>query len=423
MATLRTRVASGCSATLLIGSLWCCDSSAPPTAPGEAGGNAAEASGGTTSATGAAGGSGTESPPDAGPGIGGSGTGGSSQGQSNAGDTAAGGAVGIGGTTRVLDAGAPNAGSGGVEGVGGASTSGTAGSSGTPTTVGKFVGNITYRNQVDVAGFTFSQYWDQITPENAGKWGAVQSNASAEFKWSALDAIYGYAENNGLVFKQSSFVWGSQQPSGEITPSAVQKWMRAFCERFPHTKVIDVVYEPPPHTKPVYAEAIGGGTDTTWQWITNAFIWARAACPNAILLLNDYNIIEDTDENARIIGIIKTIKAAGAPIDAVGAEAIDVSKLPISFVKTLMDKLHTQTGLPLYITEYGVADPDDASQLRTYQEQFPILLNTDYVHGITLWGWNYDPVWADNYQSYLVKDGQFRPAMTWLMQQLRRPVP
>ena len=61
--------------------------------------------------------------------------------------------------------------------------------------------------------------------------------------------------------------------------------------------------------------------------------------------------------------------------------------------------------------------------LQTYQAQFPTFLNTEYVHGITIWGWAYDAVWVDNYVSYLVKNGQPRPAMTWLMQELRRPAP
>src|SRR5690606_14096797 len=73
----------------------------------------------------------------------------------------------------------------------------------------KFVGNITTGNSVDTNGLTFSDHWDQITPENAGKWGSVQNTAGAPFNWGPLDAIYDYAEQNGIIFKEHTFVWGS----------------------------------------------------------------------------------------------------------------------------------------------------------------------------------------------------------------------
>lgn len=90
------------------------------------------------------------------------------------------------------------------------------------------------------------------------------------------------------MFKQHAFVWGTQQATGDITEADVRNWMHMFCERYSQTRLIDVVNEPPPHTTPSYADAIGGGTNGDWQWITNAFLWAREACPNAVLILNDY---------------------------------------------------------------------------------------------------------------------------------------
>ena len=39
----------------------------------------------------------------------------------------------------------------------------------------KFLGNITtsWNNDMDTDGFIFSDYWNQVTPENATKWGSV----------------------------------------------------------------------------------------------------------------------------------------------------------------------------------------------------------------------------------------------------------
>jgi endo-1,4-beta-xylanase len=303
-------------------------------------------------------------------------------------------------------------------------TSSTSGASGGALDPGKkFVGNITTAEQVDTGGLTFAKYWDQISPENAGKWGSVQTSAGAAFNWRTLDAIYDYAKTNKVVFKQHTFVWGRQQPSGTIGESDVKKWMTEFCARYPDTKLIDVVNEPPPHTTPSYVNAIGGGTDGNWQWIVNAFTWARQACPNAILILNDYNNIEWQDEHDHFIDIVKKAKAAGAPIDAVGAQSHDAYRKSTSELRTMLENLNTQTGLPIYITEYDVSDTNDANQLKIYQQQFPLLYDASYIHGITIWGWIYGKTWSQAPNSGLVNNGKSRPAMSWLMDQLGREAP
>jgi endo-1,4-beta-xylanase len=168
---------------------------------------------------------------------------------------------------------------------------------------------------------------------------------------------------------------------------------------------------------------MGGGNSTTWQWITNAFKWAREACPDAVLLMNDYYNVEYKDSHAHFLSIVKTIQAAGAPIDAIGVEAHNLadSQAPFADVQSRMAALHDETGLPLYITEFDISIADDAKQLGYYQQYIPYFLNTDYIRGVTVWGWIYGATWVQN--SGLVKNGVSRPAMTWLMQTLGRPVP
>lgn len=294
-----------------------------------------------------------------------------------------------------------------------------------PLEVNKFVGNITTNNVADTNGLRFATHWDQITAENAGKWGSVQVTAGSAYNWGPLDALYDYAQDNNIIFKQHAFVWGNQQPMGAISEQNVRDWIQAFCERYPDTKLIDVVNEPPPHTEPSYSEAIGGGTNGDWQWITNSFLWARESCPNAILIFNDYNNIEWAGENQHFIDITNTVLANGAPIDAVGAQAhdLDHEALTTATMKQLVQKLHDDTGLDVYITEYDVSTTDDTRQLQIYQEQFPFFLETEYIKGVTIWGWIYGSTWNQAPNSGLVRNGAPRPAMTWLMETLSRPVP
>lgn len=356
-------------------------------------------------------------------------------GASNGGSAAAGTGVGGNGNAGAAQAGASNGGAGSPAGgaaQAGSSTGGTASagssaggaSAGTGTggtagagggTLKKFVGNITTNNAVRDG---FAKYWTQITPENEGKWGTVEPTRGNR-NWTNLDKIYKYTQDNGIVFKHHVFVWGSQQPSWVSTLSAaeqqtaVKDWISAFCTRYPNTQLIDVVNEPPPHTTPGYKNGIGGDGTSGYDWIVNAFKWARASCPKAVLILNDYNNIEYADQNAHFIDIANKVKAAGAPIDGLGAQAHDAFKIPTATVKSYIDKL-AATGLPVYITEYDIDLADDAQQKSVMQEQFTMFYTHPNVKGITLWGYIVGATWRPN-TGLQQANGTMRPAMTWLM--------
>jgi endo-1,4-beta-xylanase len=276
----------------------------------------------------------------------------------------------------------------------------------------KFVGNITTRRQVRS---DFTTYWDQITPENEGKWGSVQRSQET-FNWSALDAIYKFAQTSNVVFKEHCFVWGLQQPSwvnNDNGQPAVTAWIKSFCERYPETALIDVVNEPPPHTTPAYVDAIGGAGSSGWDWIVNAFRWAREACPNAILILNDYDNAENADTAQHTIDIVNTIKRAGAPVDAVGCQAHGAYTVATATVKANIDRIAAETGLPVYVTEYDINLADDEQQEAVMREQFTMFWTNANIKGITLWGYIYGQTWlADT--GLMQSDGTMRPAMSWL---------
>ena len=280
-----------------------------------------------------------------------------------------------------------------------------------------FVGNITTSNAVRDG---FAMYWDQITPENEGKWGSVQPSQGV-FNWDNLDKIYAYAQANNVVFKEHCFVWGAQQPgwvnSGNAEAS-VKAWMQAFCDRYPETRLIDVVNEPPPHTTPAYIDGMGGTGASGYDWIVNAFKWAREACPNAILILNDYNTIEYGNDNSHFIDIVNKIVAAGAPIDAIGAQAHAAHSVQTSVVKGYIDNL-AATGLPVYITEYDIDEADDNKQQMIMQEQITMFRDHPAIKGITLWGYIVGHTWQTN-SGIQYDDNTMRPAMSWLMSYLGR---
>jgi endo-1,4-beta-xylanase len=172
------------------------------------------------------------------------------------------------------------------------------------------------------------------------------------------------------------------------------------------------------HVLPTDREALGGAGASGYDWMVQAFTWARQYCPNSILLLNDYNNIEYSSENQATIKIVNALLAAGAPIDAIGAEAHDAARIPTSTVKAYIDRL-AATGLPVYITEYDISEEDDAKQEAIMREQFPLFWTDERIRGITYWGYVVGETWRRG-TGLMAADGTPRPALTWLMSYLGR---
>lgn len=288
----------------------------------------------------------------------------------------------------------------------------------------KFLGNVIANNVPS----SFNTYWNQVTPENSGKWESVEATRDV-MNWTQLDVAYNHAKNNGLPFKQHTFVWGQQQPAWitalmndsskpieeryEEVRNEVEEWIRLYCERYPATDYIDVVNEPF-HATPSYDLALGSG----WNWVIWAFEKAREYCPNAKLLLNDYNILNSDGSTTAYVALVNLLKAQNL-VDGIGVQChrFEVESTPVNQLKGNLDKLAT-TGLPIYITEFDIGNlnnegiSNDNQQLEIMQRVFPVLWEHSSVQGITIWGYIQGQTWQST-AHLLRNDGTERPALTW----------
>lgn len=279
----------------------------------------------------------------------------------------------------------------------------------------KFVGNITTRGQVQS---DFIQYWNQITPENEGKWGSVEGTRD-QYNWGPVDRIYEYARQHDIPVKAHTFVWGAQAPgwisglSAAEQRAEIEEWIRDYCTRYPDTAMIDVVNEAVEGHAPARYAANAFGNN----WITESFRLARQHCPNAILIYNDFNFM--TWDTEAILTLIDPAVKSGY-VDAIGLQAHSLYDPQIWTAQQIQDKLdliHNRTGLPMFVSEYDIEATDDQTQLRYMQMHFPVFYEHPQVLGITLWGYVYGATWREG--TGLIRNGQPRPALTWLMNYLR----
>lgn len=287
----------------------------------------------------------------------------------------------------------------------------------------KFLGNITTGNsQMDVSGVPkYYTLWNQVTPENASKWQSVEGTRGS-YSWWGADNAYNYAKDHKFPFKFHTLVWGSQYPNWFTSSLSVQdrynaivKWMDAVKSHYPDLTMIDVVNEAVgmhQQGNPLMKESLGGGGRTGYDWLIKAFELAHERWPNAILIYNDFNTFQwDTDA---YIDLVRTLRDAGAPIDAYGCQSHDVDNISYDNLKNSMTRIQNAVKLPMYITELDINIENDTLQRTQFQNIFPLMWEADYCAGVTLWGYIYGSTWVDH--SGLYKNNSERLAMTWLKQ-------
>jgi endo-1,4-beta-xylanase len=297
----------------------------------------------------------------------------------------------------------------------------------------KFLGNVHSGSSTTPAHW--DKYWNQVTPENAGKWGSVEGSRD-NFAWGGADNAYNYAKQRGIPFKWHTLIWGQQAPGWISALSATEKleeiveWYSAVGQRYPEIDYIDVVNEPlnghnPPdggNGRANFKAALGGNGATGWDWVIKAFELARQYMPNSKLILNDYGIINDNNATTSYLQIINLLKQRGL-IDGIGVQGhrFEFENASVGTLKNNLDRL-AASGLPTFISEFDAAPGstvNDATQLAEYKRIFPLLWEHPGVKGITLWGYISGQMWQTT--AFLIRsDGTERPALQWLWEYLTK---
>jgi GH35 family endo-1,4-beta-xylanase len=330
----------------------------------------------------------------------------------------------------------------------------------------KFLGSIHSPGQKA----NLNKYFNQVTPENAGKWSEVEITDGV-YDWSKIEEAREYAKVNGFPFRYHVMVWGSQQPLWLKPMTDAQKvvkikaWFQAVANHFDGSsnaraklEYLEVVNEPfndPPNNlnNPLSNNTTDGGSGDyvnalksmntelgtpagANDWIINCFKLARKYFPcETKLMLNEYNAennyLNVTDNYETLINQLKALKL----IDVVGlqAHAFSTSKryatsmtfaAHTAFLKSKLDQI-ASTGLPIMVTELDIDGDTDSNYVATndvavrnafqkkeYERIFGMYWNHPSVIGITLWGY-LTAHWRATEQAFLVDDctGNEKPAL------------
>ncbi|MET8277980.1 endo-1,4-beta-xylanase [Micromonospora sp. NPDC005174] len=183
--------------------------------------------------------------------------------------------------------------------------------------------------------------FSSVTAENAMKWESLEPTRGT-YDWTAADQLIEFAKRNRQSVRGHVLVWHNQLPawltSGVADGTISKQELRELLRRHITTVINhfkgkiwqwDVVNEAVSdpwdtpstlHYKGFWAENLGP------DYIADAFRWARAADPKALLFYNDYNIEAfgsgnpADDKTQFVYDMAKGLRAKGVPIDGVGSQ-------------------------------------------------------------------------------------------------------
>jgi endo-1,4-beta-xylanase len=229
-----------------------------------------------------------------------------------------------------------------------------------------------------------------LTPGNEMKWQVVEPQRGT-FNWTGADNLVNFAEEHHDRVRGHTLVWHNQLPSwltqGVADGTIDNSQLRDLLHQHITTEVSryrgriwqwDVLNEMFTDSNPsqinpndFWISHLGAGI------IADAFRWAHAADPDALLCYNDYNIAGEDGSNAKFnaaFAMVQKLRNQKVPIDCVGDQGhLD---LQFGFNPTLMTQdlqAYARLGLKVAITEADV---------RTFVEtmdsdQTPIVSPTD----------------------------------------------
>jgi len=287
---------------------------------------------------------------------------------------------------------------------------------------GKTISNIIGNKPSD----NYNTYWNGISPEIAGIWGAVESTRDT-YNWSGVDYIYSHAEENNMLFTYYNIIYSNSYPSwfygistSDIRAEVIE-YMEGIAKKYPLTDNVIVLSEMlynHSHNNQFFRDIFSGTEncpidDYSWQiWL---FEEARKIFPNTKLLLDDFGFFSADSIIDVQLNVIKELRDRGL-IDGFGLEAhyLEIDTATKETLKNTLDKI-SKAGIPIYITAYTSKgeQPTDEKQLESYQRCFPVFWEHPAVANISIMGYEVGKTWTEGIH-LLNEDGSERPAMTWL---------
>ena len=228
------------------------------------------------------------------------------------------------------------------------------------------------------------QNFEWGVPEYEAKWDQTERTRSV-VNYAAADSISAFAAANGIKLRGHNIFWNVDgvQPAwlpalaGADLQAAMQSRLNSVVDHFKGAYLHWDVNNEMLHGQ--FFDSRLGSSILPWM-----FQQAHARDPTATLFVNDYNVVAGS-ETENYLAQIRGLIAAGAPVQAIGAQGHFGAKVPAFSVDQRMANL-ASAGLPLWITEYDSVNSDENLRADNLERLFRSAFANPSAKGILMWG-------------------------------------
>lgn len=268
-----------------------------------------------------------------------------------------------------------------------------------------------------------TRHFTSLTAENHMKLHTIRPTSTV-VDYSGADTIVAFAQENEMKLRGHTLIWHEAAPTWLFIDEGGQAAADVVRERL-HTHITETVsrYRGVVYAWDVVNEGISDSPgllrDTVWlqklgpDYIADAFRWAHAADPDALLFYNDYNAIEPGKRD-RIARLVRELQADGVPIHGVGIQGHwSLMWPPVSMIRDAIET-YAALGVTVEITELdisvyewddrttryagGLPEELERRQAARYREIFEVFREyADVVTNVTFWGAADDVSWLNNF--------------------------
>lgn len=300
------------------------------------------------------------------------------------------------------------------------------------------IGNVINPSDLNnAAKYDFLKFhYNALTPENATKPDSLWRNpnnepnfTSADNMLARVDADNFYTIGHALAWHNQSTGWPPSDLTYEEARASLERYVSTVAGHFNEVNKLDAwdvvneAFRDNPENPTDWRNALRSGLNPEerpsrwyeayanggngWDYIYDAFLFAREAAPDAVLYYNDFNDEELSNKAIAIASMVKELNERYANehpgangrmlIEGIGIQGHYNTRLNVENLEEVL-KIYSETGAKISVTELDVqlngtsagVPPTDAQlkdQATVYAKLFSLYKKySDSIERITFWG-------------------------------------